>query len=674
MASSDRPGVEDPTDANRLVRRVRCEHDRPRCRRPGADHLREPLAIVLDEADRASDDRRRTAVVHLEVDAPQPRQGGVEREHSADVRQPPSVDRLVVIADEEDPIGGCGQQQRHPELGAIEVLGLVDEQMRAATAPSLQQHGVRLQSAECPRDEVVEVEATGLRDRGFVRDEGPRDQAGLRIGRDRGRIDAQIQLEPRDRRVERPPPGRAGVRGDLAEKRHPIDERLDALARHRAGSRGRGHGTSEPEPRRPRRPIPPKGAKAVDEPLAELLRRPLVERDRGDLAGRRRAGRDEPRDPRDERGRLATPRRSHAEDRPGRRDRRVPLVRRETGEALGDGRMERRRDHPPMMPAPPYPQVSCERRPRDRVKAMSRYEVDLMPHAHGSAAAANRGRLGVVFGLTLVVFVVELVGGWLSNSLALLADAGHMFTDVAGIGLALLAIWFAGRAGERRSDVRLPATRDPGRGRQCGSSFRRCRGHSVGGLAAPLRAARDRDGPDAGDRPARLAANGVSLVLLREAQRGSLNMRGAYLEVMGDLAGSTAVIVAAVVIAATGWTQADAIASALIGLLIIPRTWRLLREAIDVLLEATPKGIDLSEVRSHILGARGVADVHDFHAWTITSGMNVVSAHVVLEEGADPPAVLDELCRCLSGDFDIEHSTFQLESADRRRLEEAPHA
>ena len=171
-----------------------------------------------------------------------------------------------------------------------------------------------------------------------------------------------------------------------------------------------------------------------------------------------------------------------------------------------------------------------------------------------------------------------------------------------------------------------------------------------------------------------LVANAVSLYVLRDAQRESLNMRGAYLEVMGDFAGSAAVIVAAIVITLTGWTPADAVASAFIGLLIIPRTWGLLREAVDVLLEATPKGIDLEEVRTHIKEATGVADVHDLHAWTITSGMNVVSAHVVLDEGADPPAVLDELCRCLSGDFDIEHSTFQLETSDRRRLEEAQHA
>ena len=297
-----------------------------------------------------------------------------------------------------------------------------------------------------------------------------------------------------------------------------------------------------------------------------------------------------------------------------------------------------------------------------------------MPHSHTSAAGANRGRLAVVFAVTLVVFVVELAGGFLANSLALLADAGHMFTDVAGIGLALGAIWFAGR----------PATGD----RTFGYLRLEILAAVINavllfGVAAfvLVEAWRRLSEPPAiasglmlGVALLGLAANAVSLFLLRDAQRESLNMRGAYLEVMGDLAGSAAVIVAALVIAATGWTAADAIASAVIGLLIIPRTWRLLRDAVDVLLEATPKGIDLDLVRSHILDAPGVADVHDLHAWTITSGMNVVSAHVVLRDGAEPPAVLDHLCRCLSGDFDIEHSTFQLETADRRRLEAANHA
>lgn len=296
-----------------------------------------------------------------------------------------------------------------------------------------------------------------------------------------------------------------------------------------------------------------------------------------------------------------------------------------------------------------------------------------MPHAHGTTASASRNRLVAVFALTATIFVVELVGGLVSNSLALLADAGHMFTDVAGIGLALLAIWFAGR---------------PANG---GRTFGYLR---LEILAAVVNAVllfgvsafilfeawrRLSDPPEIATglmlvvALVGLAANAVSLFLLRKAQGESLNMRGAYLEVMGDFAGSAAVIVAAIVIALTGWTPADAVASAVIGLLIIPRTWSLLRDAVDVLLEATPKGMDLDEVRTHILRAAGVADVHDLHAWTITSGLNVVSAHVVLEEGADPPIVLDELCRCLSGDFDIEHSTFQLESHDRTRLEEAPH-
>jgi cobalt-zinc-cadmium efflux system protein len=297
-----------------------------------------------------------------------------------------------------------------------------------------------------------------------------------------------------------------------------------------------------------------------------------------------------------------------------------------------------------------------------------------MPQPHGSAAAANRSRLVAVFALTFTVFVIELVGGFVSNSLALLADAGHMFTDVAGIGLALVAIWFAGRPsseGRTFGYLRLEILAAVVNavllfGVSAFILFEAWRRLSEPPeIATGLMLAVALVG---------IAANAVSVFLLRKAQAESLNMRGAYLEVMGDFAGSAAVVVAAIVIALTGWTPADAVASAVIGLLIIPRTWRLLRDAVDVLLEATPKGIKLDEVRAHVLRAKGVADIHDLHAWTISSGMNVVSAHVVLDEGADPPAVLDELCRCLSGDFDIEHSTFQLESADRRRLEEAPHA
>ncbi|MEO5965107.1 MAG: cation diffusion facilitator family transporter [Candidatus Limnocylindrales bacterium] len=297
-----------------------------------------------------------------------------------------------------------------------------------------------------------------------------------------------------------------------------------------------------------------------------------------------------------------------------------------------------------------------------------------MAHSHGSAAAANRGRLIAVLALSLTVLVVEVIGSVVTNSLALLADAGHVLTDVAGIVMALVAIWIAQR----------PATN--------GRTFGYLRIEILAAVANAVlllgvaafvlfeawrRLSEPHEvasGPMLAFAVVGLTANAASLFLLRNAQRESLNMRGAYLEVMGDLAGSVAVIAAALVIALTGWTDADIVASVGIGLLILPRTFALLRDATDVLLEATPKGVDMEHVRAHVLDAPGVIDCHDLHAWTITSGMNVVSAHVVLEEGADPATALDALSECLADDFDIEHSTFQLETVDRRRLEERSHA
>jgi len=161
-----------------------------------------------------------------------------------------------------------------------------------------------------------------------------------------------------------------------------------------------------------------------------------------------------------------------------------------------------------------------------------------------------------------------------------------------------------------------------------------------------------------------LAANLVSLRLLAPGQRESLTMRGAYLEIAGDLIGAVAVLAAGLVILVTGWQPADAVASLVVAALIVPRTVRLLRDSVDVLLEATPKGVDLSDVERHIREAPGVVDVHDLHAWTITSGMNVVSAHVVLGPEARPGDILDHLGTCLSADFDINHSTFQLETPE----------
>ena len=297
----------------------------------------------------------------------------------------------------------------------------------------------------------------------------------------------------------------------------------------------------------------------------------------------------------------------------------------------------------------------------------------MMPRVQ-SAAAATRGRLLVVFCLTLAIFAVEAIGGFAANSLALLADAGHMLTDVAGIGLALLAIWIGGRLPDRERSFGYQ------RLEILAAVVNALLLFGVGAfiIVEAIRRLASPPEVDSGLMIAvaliGLAGNGASLWLLREAQSASLNIRGAYLEVLSDFVGAGAVIVAGLVIAATGVTTADAIASILIGLLIFPRTWRLLRDAVDVLLEATPKGLDMALVRSHILDAPGVTECHDLHVWTITSGMNVVSAHVIVEPDARPAEVLDHLCECLSGFFDIEHSTFQIETADRRPLEDVGHA
>jgi cobalt-zinc-cadmium efflux system protein len=297
-----------------------------------------------------------------------------------------------------------------------------------------------------------------------------------------------------------------------------------------------------------------------------------------------------------------------------------------------------------------------------------------MAHDHApSAAAAHRGRLAAVFAVAVVVLVVELVGAALSGSLALLADAGHVLADAAGIGLALLAIRFAARPatpqrtfGYYRLEILAAVVNAVLLFGVAGfvlvEAWRR--------LTEPPAVA---SGLMLAVAAVGLVANAVSLWLLRDGQRHSLNLRGAYLEVWGDLLGSMAVLAAAAVIALTGFRAADPIASAVIAVAILPRTWRLLREAVDVLLEAAPKGVDLAEVRRHLVETPGVTDVHDLHAWTITSGLPVLSVHVVLERDADSGQVLDGLGACLAGHFDIEHSTFQLEQPEHRGHEGATH-
>ncbi|WP_155055834.1 cation diffusion facilitator family transporter [Streptomyces blattellae] len=291
-------------------------------------------------------------------------------------------------------------------------------------------------------------------------------------------------------------------------------------------------------------------------------------------------------------------------------------------------------------------------------------------HAHGASAggtatAAYRGRLRVALSITLGVMLVEIVGGIVADSLALVADAAHMATDALGLGMALLAIHFAGR----------PATGN--------RTFGYARAEILAALANCLLLlgvggyvlfeAVQRFFTPAGTEGGLmivfgligLVANLVSLTLLMRGQQESLNVRGAFLEVAADALGSVAVLISAAVILTTGWQAADPIASLVIGLMIVPRTLKLLRETLDVLLESAPKDVDMAEVRAHILALDGVEDVHDLHAWTITSGMPVLSVHVVVRSDVlsaiGHEKMLHELQGCLGDHFAVEHCTFQLE-------------
>jgi len=283
----------------------------------------------------------------------------------------------------------------------------------------------------------------------------------------------------------------------------------------------------------------------------------------------------------------------------------------------------------------------------------------------------------VVLAITVTVLVVQVVGGLFSGSLALLADAGHMATDAAGITAALLAASLAAR----------PATNARTYGLQRAEILAAlANALLLGGVAVWVLVEAARRWSEPADIESGLmllvaavgaAANLVSLLILRRGADESLNVRGAYLEVLGDLLGSVAVTVAGVIIVTTGYTRADAVASVLIAVMILPRAWGLLRDVLDVLLEATPRGVDLDFVRDHITGVRGVVDVHDLHAWTITSGVPVLSAHVVVDEAciADGRAgeVLDQLGECLQGHFDVAHCTFQLEPVGHQAHEAAHH-
>ena len=299
-------------------------------------------------------------------------------------------------------------------------------------------------------------------------------------------------------------------------------------------------------------------------------------------------------------------------------------------------------------------------------------------HAPATATGRHRRRLVLVVIITASVFVAQVIGGLASGSLALLADAGHMLTDSTGLVIALIAATLAAR----------PATPSRTFGLQRVEVLAAMiNGLLLTGIAVwvLVRAIERWNQPVEISSGLMLivafvgaAANTAGLLILRGGKDESLNLRGAYLEVLGDLLGSLAVIAAALVIAFTGYTRADSIASLLIFAMIIPRAFSLLRDVVDVLLEATPRGIDLEQIRRHILDIDGVTDVHDLHAWTITSGVPVLSAHVVVDASslADGRTgeVLDRLGECLGEHFDVEHCTFQLEPEGHRAHETVHHA
>lgn len=288
-------------------------------------------------------------------------------------------------------------------------------------------------------------------------------------------------------------------------------------------------------------------------------------------------------------------------------------------------------------------------------------------HRHGPSvqtAERHRHRLWIAFALLGAFMAVEAVVALATGSLALLSDAGHMFADVLGIGMALAAMTAARRAAG-----------DPQR------TFGLYRIEVLAALANALllsgvavyvlmEAVRRFGAPT--DVPAApmltvatggLVVNLAAMALLRAGARENLNLRGAYLEVFGDLLGSVGVIVAAGLIALAGWWWADSVAAVAIGLFILPRTWRLGRAAVRILVQAAPEHVDVPAVQARLAALPGVSDVHDLHVWTLTSGMEVASAHLAVDPDAEVGAVLTAARGALHDEFSIEHATLQVEPA-----------
>ncbi|MEU4362228.1 cation diffusion facilitator family transporter [Promicromonospora sp. NPDC023987] len=304
-----------------------------------------------------------------------------------------------------------------------------------------------------------------------------------------------------------------------------------------------------------------------------------------------------------------------------------------------------------------------------------------MSHDHGAMGAEDhRGRLAVAFGITTAILLAQAVGAWLTGSLALLVDTAHMLTDASGLLVALITA----------SIMLRPATSRRTWG------YRRLEVLAALAQAALLLAVGAYvliEGVQRLVSPPEipstelvifgvigLVGNIASMLVLAGQRSANFNLRAAFLEVLNDALGSVGVILAAVVIATTGWQQADSIAGLLIGALIVPRAIKLLRETTSVLLETAPPGLDLDQVRAHLLRADHVQGVHDMHASLIATGLPILSAHVVVDQecfkDGHAPQILDGLQECVATHFDVpvEHSTFQLEPAGHANHEAPSHA
>ena len=299
-------------------------------------------------------------------------------------------------------------------------------------------------------------------------------------------------------------------------------------------------------------------------------------------------------------------------------------------------------------------------------------------HDHAAGRAEDRGRLRLVLAVTCAVLVLELVGAWVAGALVLLADAGHMATDAAAIVLALGASYVATIPGGPRSTFGYHRAEILAAMANALVLLVVCGYLVYAGLGRLSDPEPVRAGPLVAFAAVGLVANGISMLVLQGSETGSLNLRGAATEVLADLLGSALALAAGVVIWFTGWDRADPIASLAIAALILPRSLMLLRDAAVVLLEIAPAGLDLEEVRRHLADVPGVVDVHDLHAWTITSGMPSLSAHVTVTDEAlgelGVGAILDRLCHCTAEHFDVRHATFQVEPESHREHEDLGHA